>query len=464
MAEKTLNAMPAELRRRYTKGTEALTRENYDYAIDLFNQVLDTDPSFYECRKALRLAQHRKAGGGGGFFKKMLNTASASPQLTKAHVTLRSNPREALSIAEQVLNSDPNNNGAHKIVVEAAAALELPHTALYSLEVLVKNSPRDRDIVVQYGKALADIGETGRAEKVLVEFVRANPTDAEAANALKNISARRSMKEGGYDAASEGKGSYRDILKDKQEAVTLEQESRVQKSEDVAERLINEYETRLKTEPENLRLVRQLGELYTQKKQFDKALECYERIRTTEMGTDPSLERAMAETVVRRYDHQIEQLDQQSPDYTEQAEKLKAEKLAYQLAECQKRVERFPTDLSIRFEMGVLYFQAGKTGEATKEFQKAQGNPNKRIASMNYLAQCFAKRKILDLAASTLEDAIREKTLFDDEKKELIYNLGSVLETMGKKEDAIEQFKQIYKVDTSYRDVEARVDAYYAGQ
>ena len=35
---------------------------------------------------------------------------------------------------------------------------------------------------------------------------------------------------------------------------------------------------------------------------------------------------------------------------------------------------------------------------------------------------------------------------------------------MGKKEDAIEQFKTIYKVDTSYRDVEAKVDAYYAGQ
>ena len=172
----------------------------------------------------------------------------------------------------------------------------------------------------------------------------------------------------------------------------------------------------------------------------------------------------MGETNVRRFEHQLEQLDPNAADYSEQVAKLKADKLAYQIAECQKRVEKYPTDLAFRFEMGVLYFQAGKIGEATKEFQKAQGNPHKRIAALNYLAQCFAKRKIFDLAASTLQDAIKEKPVFDEEKKELIYNLGCVFESMGKKEDAIEQFKIIYKVDMSFRDVEAKMDAYLGGQ
>ena len=42
--------------------------------------------------------------------------------------------------------------------------------------------------------------------------------------------------------------------------------------------------------------------------------------------------------------------------------------------------------------------------------------------------------------------------------------LGSVLDSMNKKEEAIEQFKQIYEADIGYRDVAAKVDAYYAGQ
>jgi len=98
-------------------------------------------------------------------------------------------------------------------------------------------------------------------------------------------------------------------LKDKQQATSLEQEKRVVKSEDVTERLIGEDEARLKTEPNNLKVVRRLAELYTQKKQFERALELYERIKNSEMGNDPSLERAIADTIVRRFDAQLEQLD-----------------------------------------------------------------------------------------------------------------------------------------------------------
>ena len=53
--------------------------------------------------------------------------------------------------------------------------------------------------------------------------------------------------------------------------------------------------------------------------------------------------------------------------------------------------------------------------------------------------------------------------VFDDEKKELIYTLGCVLESMGKKDEAIKQLELIYEVDAGYRDVAAKVDAFYAG-
>ena len=213
-----------------------------------------------------------------------------------------------------------------------------------------------------------------------------------------------------------------------------------------------------------LRLVRQLAELHTQKKEFEKALSYYDRLKTSEIGSDAGLDRAIADTIGRRFDYQIEQLNPFAADHDEQVAKIKAEKLEFLVSECQKRVERFPTDLAIRFEMGTLYFQAGKNGEAIKEFQKAQANPHKRIASMNYLAQCFARRNIFDLAADTLQDAIKEKTLFDEEKKELVYNLGGIFESMGKKAEAIEQYKLIYKVDSSYRDVEKKMDEYLSGQ
>ena len=83
---------------------------------------------------------------------------------------------------------------------------------------------------------------------------------------------------------------------------------------------------------------------------------------------------------------------------------------------------------------------------------------------MSYLAQCFAKKKMFDMAARTLQNAIKEKPVFDEEKKELVYNLGSVLEYMSKKEEAIEQFKLVYEIDASYKDVSKKIDDYYASQ
>ncbi len=464
MAEKSLNEVSPDLRKLFIRGQDALQRENYDYAMALLTQVLAKEPSLFECRKALREAQQFNASGRSGFFKKMLRNTGASPQIAKAQFALRKDPAEALSIAEQILNADPYSTPAHKIIAEAATAMEMPKTAALSLEVLHKSSPNDKNLAIEYANALAGTGEAGRAEDVLAEVLRSMPNDAELAQALKDLSARKTLDEGGYNALAGGEGSYRDILKDAGQAVALEQEKRMMKTEDVAARLIGEYEARLQTEPNNLKLLRSLAELYTQKKQFDQALSFYDRIKASEMGTDASLDRVIAETVVRRYDHQIEQLDPKLPDHAERVAKLNAEKLNYQIAECQKRVERFPTDLSIRFEMGELYFQAGKFGEAISEFQKAQSNPHKRIAAMSCLAQCFAKRKMFDLAARTLQNAIKEKVVFDDEKKDLIYNLGLVLESMGKKDEAIEQLKLIYETDIAYRDVAARVDAYYAGK
>jgi tetratricopeptide (TPR) repeat protein len=465
MAEKTLSEISRDVRLLFQKGNDAFQREQYDYAISLFNQVLEKEPGLFECRKVLRAAQIKKAGGGGGFFKKAWNSASSSPMVAKGQMALRKNPADALQIAEHILNGDPANSGAHRILVEAAAALQMPRTAALSLDTLLKNSPKDKGLAIRTANTLAEAGEAARAERMLADLARSFPNDGEVAQAYKNLSAVKTLGEGGYETLGGGQGSYRDILRDEKEAVALEQEKRVQKTEDVAARLIAEYETRIKTEPNNIKLLRSLAELYTQKKKFQLALDCYERVRTSEMGgNDSTLDRAIAETIVRRYEHQFEQLDSSSPAYAERAAGLNAEKLAFQISECQKRVERFPTDLAIRYEMGALFFQAGKIGEAIQEFQRAQQNPHKRIAAMNFLAQCFAQRKMFDLAAKTLQNAIREKVVFDDEKKELIYNLGCVFESMGSKAEALDQLKQIYEVDIGYKDVAAKVDAYYAGQ
>ena len=464
MAEKSLQEVPRELRELYQKGTVALQRQNFDYAIAILGQVLQTEPGFFDCRQALRVAQFKKSGGQTSFFKKVFSGASSSPQIAKAQMILRKNPLEAIQTVEQVLAGDPNNSAAHKILAEAALAVQLPRTACLSYEILLKNSPRDYDLSMAYGLALAAAGQIDKAETLYSDLQRAHPNKNEVTAALKDLSARKSMSEGGYEALADGQGSYRDILRNKDEAVALEQEKREVKSDDVADRLIRENEARLVGEPRNLKLLRSLAELCSQKKDFARALDYAQKLKSSEAGNDPSLDRLISDITLKRLDHGQAQLDPGAPDYADQCARLQAERQVYQVAECQARAERYPTDLQIRYELGELYFQAGKTSEAIQEFQKAQANPQRRIQSMGYLGQCFARRGMNDIASRTLQNAIKEKTGFDDEKKELIYALGLVLEKMGKADEAIEQFKLIYETDIGYKDVAAKVDAYYGGK
>jgi tetratricopeptide (TPR) repeat protein len=464
MPDKKLNEIPRAQREQYDKGMAALHRNNFDYAIAIFNQVLQQEPAFYECREALRATQFKKAGAGPGFLKKFLGSAGSSPLIARAQMALRSNPAEAIHTLEQVLNSDPHNATAHKLLADAALQTDLPRAAALSLEIVFKNSPKDRDLGLKLGDALGKAGQVEKADKVYSDLQRLYPNDPEIAQAHKNLAASRTLTEGGYNALADGQGSYRDILRDKDEAVALEQEHRTVKADDVASHLIEEYELRLKKEPGNLKLLRDIAELYVQKKDFDQALKYYTFIGASESGSDPSLERTIAATTIKKYDFALSHLDPKAQDYEEKAARLRGERDAFQLAECQRRAERYPSDLQIRFELGELYFQAGKIGEAIQEFQRAQSNPNLRVRSLHYLGRCFAHRGMNDLAARTLQNAIKEKIVFDEEKKELIYSLGCVFEQMGQRDSAIKQFEQIYAVDIGYKDVAAKVDAYYAAK
>lgn len=465
MPEKALNAIPRDQRDQYQKAVTAIQRNNFDYAVSILSQVLANEPGFFDARQALRAAQFKRGGGGQtSFFKKMIGGATAQPALAKAQLTMRKNPLEAIQQLEEVLNNDPQNAGAHKLLAEAAAAAELPRTAQLSLEIVYKQNPRDRDLATQLAECYLQAGLNEKAEAVYNELLRLRPNDPELIQALKNVSARKTLQESGFEEVAETGGSYRELLRNKEQAVQLEQENRTVRSEDAQENLIREYEARLAHEPQSVKHLRNLAEIYAQKKDFGKSLEYYERIRSTDGGADSAIEKAIADTNLKKIDHAKSRLDPSAADYDQRLAELELQRQAFQLEECRKRVEKYPTDLQIRFELGTLFYNAGKISEAIQEFQKAQSNPQRRLAAIMYLGRCFAKRGMNDLAARKIQEAMKEKVGFDEERKEMLYELGTVFEKMGKPDEAIEQFKQIYEADIGYKDVAAKVDAYYAGR
>lgn len=262
MPEKLITQVPFSTRELYDKGVAAVQKRNLDYAVTLFMQVLRLEPGLYEAREALRATQHQRATGKTSFFKKFVGSAST---ITRGQIALRSSPQEALLIAEEVLNDDPGNVAAHELLAEAAIAAGFPKTAILSLEVAFKTKPTERKLAINLADAHAQLGNRARAERLLRDLLNADPTDPALNEKLKNVLANRTIREQGYDQAETGEGSYRNLIKDKAEAVALEQANRTVKDADVADNLIATHEAQLAKEPGNLRLMRDIADLCRQR-------------------------------------------------------------------------------------------------------------------------------------------------------------------------------------------------------
>jgi tetratricopeptide (TPR) repeat protein len=230
------------------------------------------------------------------------------------------------------------------------------------------------------------------------------------------------------------------------------------------ERLVGEQEALRAVDPSNPRVLRTLADLCLKMGEFDRAVGYYEQVQMVSGMSDPFILQCIRDTRVAQFTMLEKTLDPQTEVGQSGLEALRKQRQEYLLDDAKRRAEANPTDLLVRFELGEQYFKLGRFGDAVAELQKAQNNPNRRIAAMGLLARAFFERGMNDMAAKKLQEALKEKLVFDDETKDLTYHLGIVLEKMNRPQEAIEQFKLIYEQDIAYRDVMARVDQFYASQ
>jgi tetratricopeptide (TPR) repeat protein len=125
-------------------------------------------------------------------------------------------------------------------------------------------------------------------------------------------------------------------------------------------------------------------------------------------------------------------------------------------------VERYQNDHAARYALGNLLLETGQTDAAIGQFQQAQKGPQVRVGSLIGLGRCFKAKRLFDLAVTQLNTAKNELSAMDDTKKEVIYELGTCFELMGKPDAAIEEFKVIYSEDIGFRDVADKVNAFYS--
>jgi tetratricopeptide (TPR) repeat protein len=464
MAVKTEKELSEDQRAHWLKAVAAIELRNFGYAISLLQGILKQEPQFLTGRQLLRRTEVTRFKAAK---KKFFKVSTASVSVMKAQREIKKDPKRAVELIEKILEDEPYNKQANLALKEAAVAAGWLETAVFALQTFLEENPRDPKVMHELARLYHDLGDSEREVEVYNRISAIDPADAAAVRLGKDASARGSMKSGGWGSAE----SYRDLIKDKEAAVSLEQQSRMQLSGESLSHQIAESYAMHEADPQNVDVARRLGSLSEQKDDLEAAIAWYRYASDLTHGSDPGLVRKISDLGVKQTEREIATLEEAMANNTGDSMAL-AEKQAALVAakkrraemlidETRKRVERNPTDLQFRFELGENLMNAGHFREALPELQRARQNPNARLRAMNALGRCYRELSMFDLAAKQLEEAAREIGTMDATKKEIVYNLGLVYEQMGDRKKSLGCMKQIYEADYGYKDVATRVESSY---
>ncbi len=458
--------LPDNLRAVWLKAMSAMELRNYGYASQLYQSILRPHPEFLLARQLARKAAVSKTAGKKGSLGGL---SSASFSTMKVQSLVKKDPAAAMEAIEKILEADPFNASVNQLLREAAISSSLPDVAEFALETIIQGNPKDIKTMHELAKLYLNNAKPSKAVDIYGKILQVAPNDLAAIKGGKDAAAAFSMQSGGWERQD---ASYRDIMKNREEAEALEQRNRVVRSDEVVDNLIAELHVKLQAEPGNVDTSRRIAELYEQKEDLENAVAWYSYAAELANNTDPNIVRKVSDLRLKQYDASIQGFEQylaENPDspefetYSAQLQELHRERAKILMTEAKSRVERNPTDLVLRFELGEIYVNAGMFKEAVSELQKARNNPSVSLRAMNLLGRCYSERGMFDLAAETLEAASKQLQQMDSMKKDIVYNLGLVYEKMEQPEKAIDCMKQIYGVDSNYRDVEARVESSYGG-
>ena len=460
MAEVTLEQVPQKIKDLFNRGFVAMERGNLDYSIDMFTACLALEPRLHKARKFLRAAEIKRfKSQGGGQLTHFISTVTGLSNLVKAQALLKSKPMEALQAAEKLLLKDPLNLHYINLLDKAAIAAGEPEIAIQTLAITKEHYPHDTDLLERLGRLYLQTDQPRLARECFETLCEIKPQDSGALKLLKDAMAIDSMSKDGWEKVGTAGTKFTDLIRDRKESDMLARESKAVVDKNDISIMIEENKARIKREPGNMNYRRALANLYKDSQLYTEAISTLQEAQQVSGGRDPQIDQAISTLRIQIMDEEIKKLT--AAGMTAAVEAKKKDRELFTANDLQDRVARYPNDLQLKFEYGVLLFQQDRINEAIQQFQAAQRNAQRRIQSLFYIGQCFKAKRQFDMAIDQFQQAVAELPIMDETKKAVVYELGSIFEITERPAEAMECFKQIYQIEIGYRDVAAKVEQGY---
>jgi tetratricopeptide (TPR) repeat protein len=441
---------------------ESFNKRNYDYAIDLSKQILELNPENHIARKILRSSLVGKYELQGTRPSAILAVLIGFIPIIKINIfSILKKYDKVLQAGEEFLSNNPFSIWGRLVVARSLRQLNYIDSAIDEFELLNNLKPSNIKILKSLGNLYYLKSDIKKSTQYYQMALSLQPSDLEISRALKDLSALNTLNEGGWSDAK----SSRDIVKDTSNSQGLERESQMVKDGEIPqeiERLSNVIKNDANN-PENVRYLKKIGELYIRQKNLLFALKVYEQAFKL-APSDGSIYMKIGDIKLLFFDEKIKEVQQKlkiehdSQSLKDALMKIKEEKKKFQIDEYQQRVKLHPTNLLFKYQLGCAFYDANLFDEAIAEFQSSLRNYKLKTDSLNHLGLCFIAKKHCDMAINQFTMALENTSLTTDATKKIRYNLALAYEYNKNYEQALAEYKRILEVDINYRDANERVN------
>ena len=189
-----------------------------------------------------------------------------------------------------------------------------------------------------------------------------------------------------------------------------------------------------------------------------------EQIRlTVDEKLNSTLDKRLEEAEIGKIDKEIAQIKRRPPkdleDPAARIAELQAERDQLRLDHALSRIEHYPNDIGLVFDLGKLRLERGEYDLAIEQFMESRQSARCEIISRMALAECYEKQGRYDEAVSELETVLSVLPRLDKERLPTTYSLAQIMETTGNKERALALYKELHELEPRFRDVSARIKA-----
>jgi tetratricopeptide (TPR) repeat protein len=442
----------------WKKGSEAMAKENWDYAIEMFGKSVSLVPDNLLYRQTLRGVERKKYADNGSGAK------MAGLRLTKVRARikagrLKKNWGAIDRAAEDGLKINPWDSSLLFELGVAARERGFSEVATDAMRTAVANNSKNKDFARELAELLEARGDYNEAAKIWQRLAKLDPLDTHARTKSMQVLTDNVIDRGGYESAE----STRDTMADDEIAKRLKtggggNADGPGQSEEA------DLVHAVRREPESIENRLRLGSHYRKNGKLEEAAATIQEALEIS-GGDPSIRESLEDVELDQLRKNLalakDSASRDDDQDQDNVREINTELIRREIEIFSKRVDRYPNDLKLKYELGSRFVRVKNYVQAIPLFQVCVKDSRLATGALTSLGKCFIAEKKGKLAKRQFEKAAESVDQLDepDLYKEVHYWLARLLEEDGDQSSAEHHYTEVLAVDYEYKDALSRMES-----